>query len=81
MVDSIQKYIKVDNADKISYFFPVCLSNRLISAGLEPVLSETEKSCISSNYRRFFTNIKIKIIILIPVLLALAFRFSKVFTN
>ena len=40
---------------------PVWLQNRLISAGLEPVLSNTEKSCIASYYRQFFTNIKIKI--------------------
>ena len=32
--------------------------NRLISAGLEPVLSQTEKSCITSCYRQFSTNIK-----------------------
>ena len=45
----------------------------LLSAGLEPVLSQTEKLCIASNYRQFSTNIKIKIIRLIPVLLAQAF--------
>ena len=42
----------------------------MISAGLEPVLSHTEKSCIASYYRQFFTNIKIKITRLITVLLA-----------
>ena len=42
----------------------------LLSAGLEPVLSQTEKLCIASNYRQFSTNIKIKIIRLIPVLLS-----------
>ena len=31
--------------------FPVWLPNRLISAGLEPVFSHTEKSCIASNNR------------------------------
>ncbi len=36
--------------------------NRLLSAGLEPVLSQTEKACTGSNYRQFSTNIKIKII-------------------
>ena len=45
--------------------FPVWLRSRLLSAGLEPVLSQTEKSCIASNYRQFSTNIKINIIILI----------------
>ena len=33
--------------------FPVWLRNRLLSAGLEPVLSQTEKACIASNYRQF----------------------------
>ena len=56
----------------VSYFlkknnnFPVWLRNRLLSAGLEPVLSKTEKACIASNYRQFSTNIKIKIIKLKP---------------
>ncbi len=45
---------------------PVWLRNRLLSAGLEPVLSQTEKACIASNYRQFSTNIKIKIIKLKP---------------
>ena len=40
---------------------PVGLRKRLISAGLEPVRSRTEKPCIASHYRQFFTNIKIKI--------------------
>ena len=39
------------------------LPNRLISAGLEPVLSHTEKSFIVSYYRQFSTNNKMKIII------------------
>ncbi len=41
------------------------------SAGLEPVLSHTEKSCIASYYRQLSKNIKINIKImleLIPVL-------------
>ena len=33
--------------------FSVLLQNRLISTGLEPVLSHTEKSCIASYYRQF----------------------------
>ena len=44
------------------------IDKRLISARLEPVLSYTEKSCIALYYRQFSTNIKVKIIILIPVL-------------
>ena len=40
---------------------------RLMSAGLEPVFSHTEKSCIPSYYRQFSMNIKIKVIKLIPV--------------
>ena len=41
--------------------------------GLELVLSHTEKLCIGSYYRQFSTNIKIKLIKSIPVLLARAF--------
>ena len=41
---------------------PVRLQNCLISAGLEPVSSQTEKSSIASYYRQFFT-CKLKIII------------------
>ena len=41
-------------------FFPVWHQNRLISAGLEPILSHTEKLCIASNYRQFSMNINIK---------------------
>ncbi len=43
------------------FSIPVRLRNRLLSTGLEPVLSQTEKSCIASNYRQFSTNVKIKI--------------------
>ncbi len=32
---------------------PVWLRNRLLSAGLEPVLSQTEKAFIASNCRQF----------------------------
>ena len=40
----------------------VCtIQSRLISVGLEPVLSYNGKLCIASYYRQFFTNIKIKI--------------------
>ena len=41
-------------------------SKPIISAGLEPVLSHTEKSCIATYYRQFLTR-------LIPVLLAWSF--------
>ena len=47
-------------------FFPVLPRNRLISARLEQVLSNTEKPCILSYYIQFSTDIKIKIIILKP---------------
>ena len=57
--------VKMEDAQAkvvIILYFPVWLRNRLLSAGLEPILSQTEKSCIASNYRQFSTNIKIKII-------------------
>ncbi len=41
-------------------YFPVWLQNRLISARLESVLTNTEKLCIASYYRQVSTNIKIK---------------------
>ena len=40
---------------------PKWLQNQLLSAGLEPVLGNTEKSCIAAYYREFSTNIKIHI--------------------
>ena len=49
--------------------FLVWLRNRLISAGLESVLSHIEKLCIASFYRQFSSNIKIRIIKLKLVLL------------
>ena len=61
------------NTNNVSANIPVWMRNWLISAGLEPVLSHTKKSCIASYYRYIATNIKIKIIKLIPVLLAHAF--------
>ncbi len=45
--------------------------NRLLSAGLKPVFSQTEKLCKASYYRQFSAHIKI--IKLIPVLLVRAF--------
>ena len=46
------------------------IRNWLISAELIPVLNHTEKSRISSYYKQFSTDIEIKIIKLIPVLMA-----------
>ena len=57
----------------VSNSFPVWPRNRLITAGLEPVLNYTEKLCIASFYRQYSTNIKLKIIKLKPVLIAMAF--------
>ena len=48
---------------------PVWLRNRSLSAGLEQVLSHSEKSCIASYYRQFSMNIKIKMALLIFKLL------------
>ena len=62
--------------NKSLIIFPVRLRNRLISTGLEPVLSHTEKSCIASYYTQFSTNIKIKIIRFKPFLLARLFGLS-----
>ena len=45
--------------------FPVWIRNRLLTAVSQP--------CLASYYRQFSTNIRIKIMILIPVLLARAF--------
>ena len=55
-----------DQLRKVNYF-PECLQNRLISAVLEMVLSNTEKSCIAKYNRKFSKNIKIEIIKLMPV--------------
>ena len=59
-------------ASQVKYL-PVWLLNRLISAGLEPILSHTEKLCIALYYIQFFTNIKITTIRLKPVIIAHAF--------
>ena len=45
----------------------------LSSMASNPNWSQTEKSCIASNYNQFSTNIKIKIMKLIPVFLSWAF--------
>ena len=41
-------------------FPPVWIRNRIISAGLEPILSQTEKLCLASYYKQFSMNIEIK---------------------
>ena len=46
-------------AIKMGYHFLEWLRNWLLSAGLEPVLSHTEKSYIASYYRQSSKNIKI----------------------
>ena len=49
--------------------FPVWLLSRLISAGLEPVLSHNEKNMYCIVLQTIFTNIKMQMIKLMPVLL------------
>ena len=72
-------YVSSSNINKINvkklvpYIFQYGIETDNISAGLDPVLSHTEKSYIVLFYRQFSTNIKIKIIRLIPVVLAWAF--------
>ena len=48
----------VNDKNMAGKFFPVWLQNQLISTGLEPVLSHTEKSCIVLYYIQFSMNIK-----------------------
>ena len=55
---------------------PVWLRNWLISAGLEPVLSNTKKSCIAWYYWLFSSDITMHFIELKPVLLAGDFSLS-----
>ena len=50
-------------ATTASKYFSSMFWNRLLSSGLEPVFSNTEKSFIASCYKHLSTNIKIKIII------------------
>ena len=71
--DFIQDLIKGDYSRVNFYLQGYSTQNRLLTAGLESFLSQTEISRITSNYRQFSTNIEIKIIKLIPVLLARAF--------
>ena len=61
-------------------YFPEKLRIRLISARLERVLSHTEKSCIAS-YKTISTNIKIKVIKLLHILLTHAFGFNIIIFN
>ena len=70
MLEFVREFRERSIGDKI--FFPVWLRNRLISTGLEQVLSHTKK-CIASYYRKCSKNIKIKILKLIPILFARAF--------
>ena len=56
--------VKVVDEEVIS--FPVWLRNRIITAGLEPVLGHTNNSWVVSYYRQISTNNKIKIKKLIP---------------
>ena len=55
--------------DKGIQTFPEWLRNRSLSVGLEPGLSQTEKSSIAANCRQCSTNDKIKIIESITVLI------------
>ena len=50
----LRTYGRILNIEK----FPGRLCNRLISAGFEPVLSNTEKSYIAPYYIQFTTSIK-----------------------
>ena len=60
-------YVHLDDFHQVNIIpFPLCLWNRYISDGLEPVLRNIDKSCIAS----FPKNIRIKISKLLPVLLA-----------
>ena len=63
----------MDMISEEKLFQEVWLQNRLISGGLEPIISHTEMLCITSYYRQLSTKIKIKIINLILVLLAWTF--------
>ena len=64
-----EKYYRCDGYKiEFKFTFLVWLWNRLLSAGLEPVLSHTEKLFIASYYKNFPHVYKIK---LIPVLLAM----------
>ena len=55
------QFLEMSGKCLIIHIFPAWLQNRIISAGLEAVLSHTEKSCIISYYRQFSTKIKNKI--------------------
>ena len=54
-LDTLKKELNTDY--KVTTTFSVWLRNRLISAGLELVLSYRKKSKIASYYRQFSTNI------------------------
>ena len=48
----MKRNINKENSVGMVINFSVCSRNRLLSAGLEPALSQTEKSFIASNYRQ-----------------------------
>ena len=64
-LDNNSFYHPIEILLKSPKYFPVLHRNRLISGRLKPVLSHTGNSCTTSYYRKFSTNIKIKI--LLPV--------------
>ena len=47
-------------------YFPICLRNGLISAGLRPVFSHTDELCMASNYRQFSSKIYIITLLTLP---------------
>ena len=65
--------LNLENAARFIYpliMFPVSLQNQLIPGGLEPVLSQTEKLCISLDYIHFFykyrnSNIRLKLVLIL----------------
>ena len=68
MVDIFMtQFLEMSGKCLIIHIFPIMLQNQTIFAGLEVVLSSTEKSCITSYYRQLSTKIKMKFIKLIPV--------------
>ncbi len=67
--------------DRQIIVFPVWLRNRLLSAELEKVHSQTKNRCIASKFRQFSTNVKIKLMRLIPALLARTFGPSEFFLS
>ncbi len=48
-----EKYDLINIKFKSSLLTSILNYYRLLSAGLEPVLSQTEKACIASNYKHY----------------------------